>query len=83
MEIAPQKRGRVITASSKLDSMLEELEEELLTSDMAQGAAEEVISTLKANLIGTRLSGTKKLDVVLEEALRHIAKTPTIRLLGL
>ena len=38
---------------------------------MAQGAAEEVISTLKANLIGTRLSGVKKLDVVLEEALRN------------
>ncbi|MED5452816.1 MAG: signal recognition particle receptor subunit alpha, partial [Candidatus Thermoplasmatota archaeon] len=68
---ATKTGGRVITASSKLDSMLEELEEELLTSDMAQGAAEEVISTLKANLIGTRLSGTKKLDVVLEEALRH------------
>jgi len=68
---ATKTGGRVITASSKLDSMLEELEEELLTSDMAQGAAEEVISTLKANLIGTRLSGVKKLDVVLEEALRN------------
>ena len=42
-----------------------------LTSDMAQGAAEEVVSTLKANLIGTRLSGVKKLEIVLEEALRH------------
>ena len=68
---ATKTGGRVITASSKLDTMLEELEEDLLTSDMAQGAAEEVISTLKANLIGTRLSGVKKLDVVLEEALRN------------
>ncbi|MBJ36799.1 MAG: signal recognition particle-docking protein FtsY [Euryarchaeota archaeon] len=68
---ATKTGGRVITASSKLESMLEELEEDLLTSDMAQGAAEEVISTLKANLIGTRLSGVKKLDVVLEEALRN------------
>ena len=70
-DTATKTGGRVITASSKLDSMLEELEEDLLTSDMAQGAAEEVVSTLKANLIGTRLSGVKKLEIVLEEALRH------------
>ena len=70
-DTATKTGGRVITASSKLDSMLEELEEELLTSDMAQGAAEEVVSTLKANLIGTRLSGVKKLEIVLEEALRN------------
>ena len=70
-DTATKTGGRVITASSKLDSILEELEEDLLTSDMAQGAAEEVVSTLKANLIGTRLSGVKKLEIVLEEALRH------------
>ena len=68
---ATKTGGRVITASSKLDSLLEELEEELLTSDMAHSAVEEVISTLKANLIGTRLTGVKKLDIVLEEALRN------------
>ena len=70
-DTATKTGGRVITASSKLDSMLEELEEDLLTSDMAQGAVEEVVSTLKANLIGTRLSGVKKLEIVLEEALRN------------
>ena len=70
-DTATKTGGRVITASSKLDSLLEELEEDLLTSDMAQGAAEEVVSTLKANLIGTRLSGVKKLEIVLEEALRN------------
>ena len=70
-DTATKTGGRVITASSKLDSILEELEEDLLTSDMAQGAAEEVVSTLKANLIGTRLSGVKKLEIVLEEALRN------------
>ena len=68
---ATKTGGRVITASSKLDSLLEELEEELLTSDMAHSAVEEVISTLKANLIGTRLTGVKKLDIVLEETLRN------------
>ena len=51
--------GRVVKASGKLDQLLEELEEELLTSDMAQSAAEEVIQTLKATLIGSRISTTK------------------------
>ena len=62
--------GRVVKASGKLDQLLEELEEELLTSDMAQSAAEEVIQTLKATLIGSRISTTKKIEVVVEEALR-------------
>ena len=61
----------MIKGSAKLDAILEELEEELLTSDMAQSAVEEVISSLKANLIGNRISTTKKLDIVLEEALRN------------
>ncbi len=70
-DAASKTGGRVIKGSAKLDSMLEELEEELLTSDMAQGAAEEVILALKANLIGNRISTVKKIDVVLEEALRN------------
>jgi len=57
-------------ASDKLDRILEDLEEELLSSDMAQSAVEEVILTLKATLIGTRISTTKKLEVVVEKALR-------------
>ena len=70
-DAASKTGGRVIKGSAKLDSMLEELEEELLTSDMAQGAAEEVILALKANLIGNRISTVKKIDLVLEEALRN------------
>ena len=62
--------GRVVMSSDKLDRILEELEEELLTSDMAQSAVEEVIHTLKATLIGSRISTTKKLEAVIEEALR-------------
>ena len=57
--------------ADKASKKIKELEEELLTSDMAHSAVEEVISTLKANLIGTRLTGVKKLDIVLEEALRN------------
>jgi len=69
-ESATKTGGRVVMASDKLDRILEDLEEELLSSDMAQSAVEEVILTLKATLIGTRISTTKKLDVVVEGALR-------------
>jgi len=62
--------GRVVKGSAKLDQLLEDLEEELLSSDMAQSAVEEVIKTLKATLIGSRISTTKKIEVVVEEALR-------------
>ena len=69
-ESATKTGGRVVMASDKLDRILEDLEEELLSSDMAQSAVEEVILTLKATLIGTRISTTKKLEVVVEKALR-------------
>ncbi len=69
-DAATKTGGRVVMNSDKLDRILEELEEELLSSDMAQSAVEEVIHTLKATLIGSRISTTKKLDVVVEEALR-------------
>ncbi|GIT75355.1 MAG: hypothetical protein Ct9H300mP30_4170 [Methanobacteriota archaeon] len=65
---ATKTGGRVVKGSGKLDQLLEELEEELLTSDMAQSAVEEVIQTLKATLIGSRISTTKKIEVVVEEA---------------
>ena len=50
---------------------MEELEEELLSADMAQSAVEEVSRTLKATLIGSRISTRKKLEVVIEEALTN------------
>ena len=68
---ATKTGGRVVKGSGKLDQLLEELEEELLTSDMARSAVEEVIQTLKATLIGSRISTTKKIEVVVEEALRN------------
>ena len=68
---ATKTGGRVVKGSGKLDQLLEDLEEELLTSDMAQRAVEEVIQTLKATLIGSRISTTKKIEVVVEEALRN------------
>ena len=68
---ATKTGGRVVKGSAKLDQLLEELEEELLTSDMAQSAVEEVTQTLKATLIGSRISTTKKIEVVVEEALRN------------
>ena len=61
--------GRVISGSEKLNRIMEELEEELLSADMAQSAVDEVSRTLKATLIGSRISTRKKLEVVIEEAL--------------
>ena len=63
--------GRVISGSEKLNRIIEELEEELLSADMAQSAVEEVSRTLKATLIGSRISTRKKLEVVIEEALTN------------
>ena len=63
--------GRVISGSEKLNRIMEELEEELLSADMAQSAVEEVSRTLKATLIGSRISTRKKLEVVIEEALTN------------
>jgi fused signal recognition particle receptor len=62
--------GRVLMGSAKLDRLLGELEEELLSSDMAQSAVEQVIHTLKATLIGSRITTSKKIEKVVEEALR-------------
>ena len=63
--------GRIISGSEKLNRIMEELEEELLSADMAQSAVEEVSRTLKATLIGSRISTRKKLEVVIEEALTN------------
>ena len=63
--------GRVIPGSEKLNRIMEELEEELLSADMAQSAVEEVSRTLKATLIGSRISTRKKLEIVIEEALTN------------
>ena len=63
--------GRVISGGEKLNRIMEELEEELLSADMAQSAVEEVSRTLKATLIGSRISTRKKLEVVIEEALTN------------
>ncbi len=63
--------GRVVTGSRKLDAIIEELEAEMLSADMAQSAVEELSRTLKATLIGTRISTRMKLEGVVEEALRN------------
>ena len=50
------KGGLIIRGGPVLDEILFELEEELLQSDMGHSAVMEVISTLKANLIGSRIN---------------------------
>ena len=54
-EAIVSKGGQIIRGGVVLDEILSQLEEELLQSDMGHSAVMEVINTLKANLIGSRI----------------------------
>ena len=60
------KGGLIIRGGPVLDEILFELEEELLQSDMGHSAVMEVISTLKANLIGSRINIRVGLETIVE-----------------
>ena len=62
--------GQIIRGGAVLDEILVQLEEELLQSDMGHSAVMEVISTLKANLIGSRIDPRKGLDKIVEMVVR-------------
>jgi len=62
--------GMVISGGPVLDGILEELEEELLSSDMGHDAASELIINLRSHLIGSRVSRKVPLSEVVERALR-------------
>ena len=64
-EATVSKGGQIIRGGAVLDEILAQLEEELLQSDMGHSAVMEVISTLKANLIGSRIDPRKGLDLSL------------------
>tara|TARA_B110000003_G_scaffold180068_1_gene179322 strand:- start:10926 stop:12203 length:1278 start_codon:yes stop_codon:yes gene_type:complete len=64
------KGGQIIRGGKVLDEILTQLEEELLQSDMGHSAVIEVISTLKANLIGSRIDPRKGLDKIVEIVVR-------------
>ena len=61
------KGGLIIRGGPVLDEILFELEEELLQSDMGHSAVMEVISTLKANLIGSRINIRVGLETIVEK----------------
>jgi len=62
--------GMVISGGPVLDGILEDLEDELLSSDMGHDAALELIASLRSHLIGSRVSRKAPLSEVVERALR-------------
>ena len=64
------KGGMVISGGSVLNSILEDLEEDLLSSDMGHEASSDLIDSLRAHLIGSRIGRGVQLDVVVERALK-------------
>jgi fused signal recognition particle receptor len=62
--------GMVISGGPVLDEILEELEDELLSSDMGHDAASELITNLRSHLIGSRVSRKASLSEVVERGLR-------------
>ncbi len=64
------KGGQIIRGGPVLDEILFELEEELLQSDMGHSAVIEVINTLKANLIGSRIDTRIGLESIVEKIVR-------------
>ena len=64
------KGGMVISGGPVLDSILEDLEDELLSSDMGHKASSELIDSLRAHLIGSRVGRGAPLEEVVERALK-------------
>ena len=69
-EAKVNKGGQIIRGGPILDEILFELEEELLQSDMGHSAVMEVINTLKANLIGSRIDTRIGLESIVEKIVR-------------
>jgi fused signal recognition particle receptor len=70
-ESTVSKGGQIIRGGAVLDEIIDQLEEELLQSDMGHSAVMEVITTLKANLIGSRIDARKGLDKIVEKVVRQ------------
>lgn len=70
-EDSRNRGGRVIKGGQALDAILDELEEELLSSDMGHTAALDLMNSLRSQLIGARVNRKSKLENVVENALRQ------------
>ena len=64
------KGGMVISGGPVLDSILEDLEVELLSSDMGHEASSDLIDSLRAHLIGSRVGRSAPFEEVVERALK-------------
>ena len=69
-EATVNKGGQIIRGGAVLDQIITQLEEELLQSDMGHSAVMVVISSLKANLIGSRIDTRIGLDKIVETVVR-------------
>ncbi|MAS80716.1 MAG: signal recognition particle-docking protein FtsY [Euryarchaeota archaeon] len=69
-ESLANRGGRVVKGGKELENILNELEEELLSSDMGHSASSELMTSLRTHLIGARVNRKAKLEEVVEKALR-------------
>ena len=74
-DLEVKKGGKIIAASKTLDSIFEELETDLLMADMGHDAVMDVMTTLRASIIGARINRKADLSEVIDQALRNALLT--------
>ena len=62
--------GMIISGGPVLDSILDELEEDLMAADIGHATASKMIASIKSHLVGSRVTRKKQLKEVVETALR-------------
>ncbi|MBR79608.1 MAG: signal recognition particle-docking protein FtsY [Euryarchaeota archaeon] len=69
-EDSRNRGGRVIKGGAALEEILEELEDDLLSSDMGHSAVSDLMTALRGHLVGARVNRKAQLGDVVEKALR-------------
>ena len=69
-EESRRRGGRVIKGGAALEGILEELEDDLLSSDMGHSAVSDLMGSLRDHLVGARVNRKAQLGAVVEKALR-------------
>ena len=62
--------GMIISGGPVLDSILDEVEEDLMSADIGHATASKMIASIKSHLVGSRVTRKKQLKEVVETALR-------------
>ncbi len=70
-EDSKSRGGRLIKGGTTLDALLDELAIDLMSADMGHDAVSELVSELRDNLVGARVSRKSSLNEVVERALRR------------